>query len=443
LFADPDSLIVSLPLLALSVPALLIALLLMFSSAQFRTGFLVFGGLLALGGKDIDATKIVYLGGAMVAFIIAITRARHLDSWDRRLLRVALALGAMTFVSLGVALAMGTSLGSWARESIAVCLLAAMPVFVIDLRGDESNQLLVPMFVAGGTLAAVSWSVSWLGRRSLSGFDTDTFLMPSIMFPAALFAYAVAGAQAVRRSRVLWAALAIFVLTCMLITGTRSSWVFLLMPIFVSFALSGNIFRALVRLAIFSAFMVLLALALMRYIGSATKADVSKIEDRLASTVTLVENPSSDESFLQRAAETLTLWKAFASSPIVGVGPGYGFTYVIEGSKLANRTKEDTGLVDSPLTLPAKYGLIGLLLTGIAGFAIASLVRSPGFNLRQEQARIAAFSYALFSVLAMLIGAVFQDKGMAFGFLFLLALSVPPREYQEAQLSPELSDVRA
>jgi hypothetical protein len=110
-------------------------------------------------------------------------------------------------------------------------------------------------------------------------------------------------------------------------------------------------------------------------------------------------------------------WDLFISSPVLGVGLGHPITWTrLDGTVRSDFT------ADTPLILPAKLGIGGILWVVLLAIAWVRFVRRlnrvagvtlPGLAMAGWAATLAALSWAGFSP---------EDKGFSFAFMFLLSL---------------------
>ena len=205
-------------------------------SALVRTGFLVVGGLATLqsGVDRLTADKVVYAVGVALAGLIAtfrLLRRRSNGGFEPldTLWPVVAALGAICILSAPVAWMHDVAASDWLRDVGIYALLALVPLFVSDLTAEVSDwRVIAGLFGPLAAASTVSFTLEWLYRRRILDFDASIGL-PSFLFAAALFAFAVSAALLanVRRVRAVSLAVAVAVFGLLMSTGTRTTVVLL------------------------------------------------------------------------------------------------------------------------------------------------------------------------------------------------------------------------
>jgi O-antigen ligase len=244
-----------------------------------------------------------------------------------------------------------------------------------------------------------------------------------MMLGAALFSYAIAIALTDERARVLWLAIAGAVLFGYLITGTRTSLVFLAAPLAILVGARRGFARRSGRLLL-----VIPLIALLIGLGTVsfverTSADREVLESRIE--LLLSTGDTSDLSFVSRQAQGEAAWAAFAENPIFGIGAGVPFEWrdPVEGIV---RTVD----VDSPFGYVAKFGFLGLAPLALLIWSfVRFLQRSREKTGERTVAQFALIGFAGVFVAFWTLGAPFADKGLASGFLLLLALALNELAY--------------
>jgi hypothetical protein len=413
------------PMLAVA-PLAAIGAVLLLVSGQFRTIFVVFGGLATLqSSQELDPIKIGYLLGVGIALAAAIANLPRLETTSSySLLLLYLRLSFFFFflvaLSFGVAIAHGTPVTAWLRDAAPYFLFASIPVFALDVRSSASRKSLTIMFVVAGILAAMSFAVEWLDRRHLADVPLNRVVLPSFLLPAAMFSYAVSEALHGKSNRIGWALLGAFIISLSFVTGTRSTFVVLMVLPVIAFAGKKSLLRASLRLVLFGGVAILLVLLFTQSVARLTGTDVGRLTDRIASTGQLIREPGTDPSYQERAAQTSAAWRTFLSEPLLGAGPGHAFEWTSQSGEPRAGFN-----VDSPLAIPAKFGLVGITVLAALAFALVSLLRRFGEQYDPTVPQLALMGYVAVTLAWMLLGSPFEDKGFSFGLLFLLALSLP------------------
>lgn len=407
---------------------------------RFRIPFVLFGGMVALqSSPTLDATKVAYLVGTVLCLVGALAAV-----WSARItpevrlrapwLAVSAALAALIAMSFLVARGEGTSLTDWVRDVAGYALFAAVPVFALDGQASASRRVFVGMLVLAGLLGGLAWAVEWLGRRQILELPVEGLVFPSGQLPGMLYLFAMATALTAGRRGAAWVTLAGVILGLFLLTGTRSSLLLLVGPLAMA-ALAGRarirsslrpfVSHGVVAVAVVLVFQLALALPVLLGIGltaepgsPAATFGPSVLGDRFGSLPVLVSNPASDPSINERVAQYEAAWALFVSSPIVGVGPGHSIDWVdVSGYPQTGFT------ADTPLVMPAKFGLLGILVFLGAAVAYGSTVRTAWRRDRRSVITLALVGYGAWTIVGLPLGFPIEDKGTSLALMLLLALA--------------------
>jgi O-antigen ligase len=132
----------------------------------------------------------------------------------------------------------------------------------------------------------------------------------------------------------------------------------------------------------------------------------------------VLTNPTTDASVKERIAQYAAAWSLFATSPIVGVGPGHAIEWIdISGNRRSAYT------ADTPLVMAAKFGILGIAV--FAGFA-AAYVRTARDALRLDRrstVSLALVGFATVAIVSLPLGFLVEDKGTSLALILLLALA--------------------
>lgn len=441
------------PMLAFGLLGIVVAVMVVVNAAV-RLSVVVFGALLVLQSSDgLSGPKVVYLGLYCIAAGAALLNMDRVPSEVenpvRPLLLVGPALLGCVALSALVALDGGTAVSDWARDSVPYIFLAFVPLLAVDAAARIGQRTIVRIFVAAGTLTAISLALTWIERRGFATLPFDRLFFPSIGLTTALFVYALARAQIGGRKTGRWMLLAGVLLTFMLVTGTRTNLVFLLAPVMIAL-LSGQGIRSAVRLFGVIAGLICLAVVLGLVVGRVTGASSDLIGSRLSSVSESRSGSAAGQSWQMRMEQTQLAWRTFQDHKVVGAGLGHRFPY----EDPFGRVTRDYFL-DTPVILIAKLGLVGLLV-------ISMLVAAYGLTcrtLRKTADRLTSAALITFLVIWTLtfpLGLPVEEKGFSLGLVFLVALALgsirrggtpkpspPPRGAIESQREPAEAVARA
>jgi hypothetical protein len=392
-------------------------------SARARILFLVFGGLLIFqSAPELTPPKLYFLFGVAVGGVGALARRRQFrhDPLHRDfapLFAASRAFALLIVASLFVSLAYHTPHKVWLRDASSYFLFAAAPLFAYDAYTAFGQRGLRRLLVVAGLAGSAAFAAHWLSSRGIvrisSGFGLPTFLLG-----AALFAYAVAVVLEGDRQRLRWLMLASAILAGLIATGTRSSLILLAVPIAIILGARRHFARRSIRFAIVIPAASLLVLLGVQFLIRFTSAHRDVLQQRaqlLSHTGT-----SSDQSYVDRLAQTSAAWKVFKRSPVLGVGPGYVFTWVDPTG-----LEKSVTVIDTPAEYLAKFGLLGLWPLFVLALSVARTLgrlrkRTGGRTI--GQLAIVGLAGAFLSWWAL--GVPFDDKGFAIGFLLLFALAL-------------------
>ena len=407
------------------IPAVGSASVLLLGSTAIRGAVVIFGGLAVLqSSAGLNATKLAYLAAVSISATAALVRLGHLRYASpspryHRLVFWSLLFGCYVLVTFCVSVARGADLVSALRDATPYLLFALVPIFAFDLSLSIPPRVLRTMLLFAGLLATVGFAVEWLGRRGLADLSLNRVAFPSFLMAGALFSYAASASLQGPGRRSAWLLIAGAVLSLLLLTGTRTSLVFLLAPLAIVVGEKRNGSRRVTRLILFglgtAVAVGLLLPGLMWLVG----ADVGRSMERLRSVTQVLANPMADPSFLERAAQTIVAKDVFLGSPLLGGGLGHSFAWTgLTGEE------QQAFNIDSPLSVPAKFGIIGLfLLSMIAWHLLAEVRRQVRRHAGLPHA--ALLGYLTLAGAWLLILSPFEDKGFSFGLTLLIALALP------------------
>lgn len=407
-------------------PVLLLAavgpVLLLLSSARLRVVFVVFGGIFVFqSSPELTPLKLAFLGGAAVSVVGAVMHSRTLRRQPAYfdvapLLRASMAFVVLVLVSLPVALAYGSSPTAWLRDVAPYVLFAAAPLLALDAQSAWSAHALRLLLLIAGIIGCAAFTAAWLSARGIA--SVPPVGLPTLLLGAALFAYAVAMVLEGRRGNLVWALIASLVFAGLVSTGTRSAAVLLIAPVAVVIGSRQKRATRTYRLLVVVPAIALVVVFGVRSAVTATGADANALSTRIE--LLTQTGSETDASFLERRRQTQGAWDMFVAAPILGQGPGRPIAFTDAGGNSAEWQN-----VDSPLGYPAKFGLVGLLPLAVLGYGFVLTLQ----RLRRRSRAITPAYLALIGYAAVVVGrsalqVPFDDKGLASGFLLLLALAL-------------------
>jgi O-antigen ligase len=400
--------------------------------ATARLALVVAGGLLVFhGGTDhLTPAKVGYFAAVALA-IVSILRQPELyadlrkpSTTIRTLAPMVLALGVLIVLSLAVAHAEHTGLSPWLRDATADGLVAVVPLFLWDFERNASRllgQLAQVLLVVGGVLSALSLIVQWLGQRGIVSTTVRLHVLPGLFLPGALALFLAARTGSVSRHRVWHAVGALAIPLSLFLTGTRQALLLLVCVSVVLVIRSEEKRRLLFGIGAAVA-VVTIAVAALIALGHSGHPGLAKLSHRITSIPHTIAHPNSDASYQVRANEWHAAWQTFKAHPILGVGPGYAFTWNCSAGGCITGTASGYNL-DSPLTFPAKFGLLGLVALVAVVYSLVHFLR-----VRQKTADydtwLALTWYLVFVAVALPFGWPFEAKDFTLGLLLLGTLVV-------------------
>jgi hypothetical protein len=393
-------------------------------SGQVRAIVFVFGSLAVFQSSDeLTAQKMLFFAAVAVSIGAIIVRLPELVRTTAYrdllpLLRGSAVLMVLVMISLVVSAANDVPQKPWLRDVAPYVLLASAPLFALDAQASFGHRALRRLVVLGGMLGALAFTATWLTNRMIADLSFIPIGLPTMLLPAAMFAFAMSGFLEGDRNRFLWLGLGSAVLAMMLATGTRTAVLLVVAPLAITLGGRQRLTRRSLRLLIAIPLIVAFGLVTAQGVVEATGGD----RDVLAKRLDLFETTgrgTSDRSYLDRVSQTNAALDLLRSSPLVGVGPGAEIKWANSFGRITTST-----VVDSPASFLTKFGLLGLVPVGflVVGF-IAFLRRVRARTGRRTVVQYALIGYgAVIATFSILLNT-FEDKGLSIGLMLLLALA--------------------
>ena len=144
--------------------------------------------------------------------------------------------------------------------------------------------------------------------------------------------------------------------------------------------------------------------------------DLSAILTRLTTAPDFLTT-GLDPSYLDRQSASRAAFETFLASPIFGAGPGHLFVWqqVFAGTTVRYN-------IDSFLTFPAKFGLVGLVALAMLLVTAFQVIRRLGPGQESTVLRAALVSFLLTTTAVGLLQNPLEDKGFSLGLILLLGL---------------------
>lgn len=414
---------------AAMLPAAALVCALLLTDGRARIVFVVFGGLLILQREEsLDASKLVFLAGFGAAFVGAVARVgANTDSAAfraaRPLLKASVVFGGLVLVSSVVAYANAIPpVEFWLRDASPYLLFASAPLFALDAQAALTRRGLVALLVVAGSFGALSFAVTWLDRRHIVSLGAEYLGLATHFVPAALFAFGMSMALQGRKSR--WLLLSALILTLLLVTGTRTNLALFVAPLAIAFGARRHLVARTVRLAFLGPLAIALTVALGVVLVQATDAN----EELLTKRIEIFKQTGSaeDASYVERVRQARAAWDVFLADPVLGRGPGTVFQWeTYDGQPAASF------LLDTPLTYPAKFGLVGIAVLAFVVLIYARFTRAMLAGGVPGVAGLALLGYLAVVVISTFAYSPLQDKGFSFALMMMLALVLAEVEQRD------------
>jgi hypothetical protein len=378
-----------------------LGLLLVLCHSGARLAWFVVGGMAVFGGPDVGSIKLAYLAGLMLVATISTARVgSSKEPWMTpfRVIIPATA-GVLLALACGLAVAYGQNdPTAMIRDGLPYAMLACAPLIALDAAHDIPAALLQRLCVLIGVIAAVGFLTDWLQRRGVTALPFGRLLLATAIMAAFGFAFALASLAAGQRGW--YAAAAVLIPTLVLATGSRTQLV-------LAAAILGLLGRRKhnrwppVRAA--GAMLGLLASVwyLLPRLVSLVTTEPAFLDHRIQAALTVLRGGgAADGSYAVRSQSYHRAMEAWLAHPWFGTGPGhiYGQTFTL----------------DTPVLVPAKFGVFGACMIGIFLVSILVAVSRSGRRWGVRPAHNGVRGFAVVVVAMTPFGAVIEDKGFAF-----------------------------
>jgi O-antigen ligase len=418
------------PTLAVLPAVLLLALPLMLS-ARVRLLVVVFGALTVLQTSDeLTAAKLLYFFALAVSFGAALFRLPRLVGTPAYrdlgpLFRASIVTLALVAISLPVSVLSEVPQKAWLRDVAPYAMVAFAPVFALDAQASMTARALRRVLVIGGTLGAIGFTTRWLTNRGIADLSFVPLGLATLLLASTVFAYGIATLLHGSQRRLSWGVLTSLVFAMLLSTGTRTALVLLAAPVAIVAGAQHRLVQRSIRLVVVAPLVAILVFFGAQGVVRVTNAD----QDVLAARTSLLfetGDRSTDQSYIDRLAQTAASWEAFRSSPLLGTGPGKPILWTNSFNE-----PQVTTVVDTPVSFLAKFGVAGLVAAAFLLVGFVSTLRA--FRARTGRATIAQLALIGYGAVVAgwsLLQNPYEDKGFAIGLMLLLAVAA--REASDA-----------
>jgi O-antigen ligase len=393
-------------------------------NGRARALVVVFGALLVFqSSAELNAPKLLYLAAVAVCVgaalfrlpLLTTTRAYH----DLRpLLRSSAVMVALIVFSFFVARSNDVLVTAWLRDVAPYLMVAVAPLFALDAQASFSPRALRRLLVLAGLLGALGFATRWLTNRGIADLGFIPVGLPTLLLASTVFSYGFSSLLHGTRRRIAWIVLTSVVFAMLLSTGTRTTFVLLGAPLAIVFGSRKRLGQRALRLAVAVPLAAIVVFASAQALLTLTDADRAALTKRME-VFQSTGDRTSDRSYLDRVSQNEAAWELFRDSPLVGIGPGRTIPW---NNSFGVRQENPT--IDSPLSYPAKFGLVGLASTLVFVAAFAATLRR--FNRRTGEATVAQLALIGFAAVVAgwsLLQNPYEDKGFSIALIVLLAVA--------------------
>lgn len=121
----------------------------------------------------------------------------------------------------------------------------------------------------------------------------------------------------------------------------------------------------------------------------------------------------------ERIAQYRAAWNVFVTAPLIGAGAGVRFEWVdVSGNVERNFT------ADTPLVLPAKFGLLGTIVVGLLALSYVQRIRLSVRRFGWAIPSVAATLFGALMLLGVPLTMALEDKALSFAIAILLGIVI-------------------
>jgi hypothetical protein len=408
------------------------ALVLVLLSDRAELLALAGGAVFLLGSTAFGVSKLAYL--LVVSLVTAksfIHRANGVSQVQRFPQHCFLPLTLYLVLSVGVSYAHGIALLPCLRDIAPYLLFVTIPLNANAFAHRVTKRFVEGLFVVLGGATAIGFFINWASLRGLSDLSATYTPLATGTFAMAAASYTFARWLHSGCKGILAPTYGLGTSLLLVLTGSRSSLLIvisLMMTVLLSIGKGFVSASALMRIT----FGLGIAAVLTFAIGSAVNLSFGKVGERLATLSVLTSSHrAGDQSYIERERQTSEANLAWQAHPLLGMGPGFTFSFYRADKRLSR-----SAVVDSPFGVFSDYGLFGvaslaLCAVGLLGLTIKIGRRSPG--------AIAMGSLITISLIFAISGSPVEDKGFSMALLFLIILSIQDLHAMAASIESEVA----
>lgn len=397
-----------------------------------RLPLVVLGWMATFGySAELSAVKFAFIGFCVVVAGLSTLECYRFSAgtprgFIRAAMTVAGAIGVVSLLAWVVGVIGGANPVDASRDSAAYLLFAVTIPVAVEAGVVLRRQTLVRLIVACGLLSALSFFVTNTSARGVNQFSAFTPWLGSLLLAIPVASMAFARAVYSRGlSRALWWSCFLFVTGLVLASGTRTGLILLAPAAVVSVVPATHHARRSTAIALLTASIAGIYLSLVTVFSRLVDPDF--IAKRLGFLLDFsIDAFVADRSAQWRVERYYRALSYFKGQPVLGKGFG-----TITAYERLDETQAVSFYLDTPLLVPAKFGIVGTVALAVCVFVLAHV--SLGWCSHKEVSvdQLAILGFMAGTVAALPLSAVLEDKGYVLGLCLVLALGISVRPKNE------------
>lgn len=429
------------PVLALALLIGVAGCIAIAQSPLARFVFIILGAILTFQSTS-NLLKFGFLALAAVCLLFAV---RELLRPENRELVAAwrpfIVMSGWTFTYLALtgplAITRGASIVDWARDVAPLLFATTLPLIGLEAGIRIRHSTILRIFVGVGVVSTASFVVQWLTNREVSGVGRLTY--GDNYLTAGLFCLCIAVAAGGDR-RILGQFSGAGLFGAVLLTGNRS----LLALILGFLGVVGGVSRRRMpvgRLARAGLWFVISLIVVVELAIVFIPGERALLTQRVEVTQAYIAT-GQDQSSRSRARQTNLAEAQFVQHPVFGSAPGHRYTdpYYLPGVSDPRRNRGAFFTLDTPLAIPAKFGVFGTLLIAIWLLVLGTTVARWIRNRRPSVIGNALRAFACISLGLLPFGISPEQKGFAIIIMLFLAALISHDQKDGPGANPAASE---
>ncbi|MDM5340534.1 O-antigen ligase family protein [Fictibacillus enclensis] len=400
-------------------------IILLIKNSTYRLLTLVFGSLFVFQSSDgIGIIKVAFLAVIVVITICSIIVCKnYLNQKVYKNITPILISGLLLliylFINILLSVLRGNNIIGVIRDCAPYITLAVSPIIAFDFGLHIKKKNIFFIFILTGIYATISCVYRWVQIRTLP--DAGTLGLASYMLAYAFFTFCFINALKGSKHIFLWILISSLSLGGLALTGTRTTFIVLTLGTVIlillgkNIKMSSKIWRGIKVLFVFVISCTICVFLLMKLVNIDNEVFLERI--KMINVIFNENQLKADNSIMMRTSQTDAAIQAIKKSPVVGVGSGYVFQSLNYDGSIQNRTSLDT-----PLSIPAKFGIIGTILLMYFFFRIFLYVLRENKDKKYTLVTYYIMGFLIINLINSLIIPTVEDKGLSIALIILLAL---------------------